>query len=108
MRHHGMNRFVAHLFVAFSLCSSLVAAEDLLSPKPASSHAIRVLLYIPGGDRMIDYPDVLKVLCSSPQQIAFETQDGYTVVHQGAYTLIQQRAAFAEHVTRGIRFYDAK
>ena len=79
-----------------------------MSPKAVGAQGIRALLFIPGSERLIDYPDVLKVLCSNAQEIAFETVDGQVVVHHGAYTLIQQRSAHAEHTSRGVRFFDVK
>jgi hypothetical protein len=88
--------------------SSVPAAEDLISPKAVGNQGIRVMLHINGNPRWIDYPDVYRVLCSEPLKIVFETIDGCVVVHQGTYTVIQQKAAFTEHVSRGVRFYDAK
>lgn len=89
--------------------TSLTFAEDIASPKPVgSSQPIRVLLYINGSPRILDYADVARVLCSEPSKIVFETFDNCVVVHQGAYTVIQQQTSFTEHHARGVRFYDAR
>jgi hypothetical protein len=106
-----MNRtLTAALALAISLVlTPLLPAEDLLSPKPpGGTQPIRVLLYIEGSSGTLDYPDVMKVLCSEPAKIVFETFDNCVVVHQGAYTVIQQRTSFSEHQARGVRFYDVK
>lgn len=104
-----MKRIVATaIFVSLTL-PFLASAEDLISPKPVGgTQPIRVLLYINGSPRVLDYTDVAKVLCSEPAKIVFETFDNCVVVHQGAYTVIQQQASFTEHHARGVRFYDVR
>lgn len=104
-----MNRIVAAA-IGFSLAvAPLISAEDLLSPKPVGgTQPIRVLLYINGSPRVLDYADVARVLCSEPSKIVFETFDNCVVVHQGAYTVIQQQSSFTEHHARGVRFYDVR
>jgi len=85
---------------------------DLFALKPADQRSIRVLLYIPGGPRIIDYPDVCKVVSCDEHCILFETHDGTTVTHRGAYTIIQPRLLVSERTqTRldpGPRYYDTK
>ena len=83
-------------------------SEDFISPKPANAQSVRVLLYINGSSRILDYGDVARVHCSEPAKIVFETVDGFMVVHQGAYTVVQPRPIFTEHHARGVKFYDAK
>jgi hypothetical protein len=93
-------RYIAHVLAA--------EPGDLLAPKTAGAQALRVLLHIGAGERLIDYPDVSKVLDCGDAQITFETHDGLIVTHRGAFTLIQQRSSFDAHQSRGVRFYDAK
>jgi hypothetical protein len=94
--------------LALLLFAREAQSDDRMSPKPTGVQTARVLLHVAGSDRVIDFNDVSKVLCSEAAKIVFETHDGHVVVHQGTYTLIQQRNSFNEHQARGIRFYDAK
>lgn len=86
------------------------ARPDLRSPKPETNPLLRVLLYIAGSSRLIDYPDVYKILSCDDDRITFETQDGYVVTHHGQFTVIQQKAALSEaHANpHGPRFFDVK
>jgi len=97
--------YVAALALLLPLSSY---SEDTPAPKPLNAQSVRVLLYVSGSERCLDYTDVSRVLCSEPLKIVFETLDGYLVVHQGAYTVIQSKPAFAEHQARGVKFYDVK
>jgi hypothetical protein len=107
-------RTILGTVLACSLLLGPASAEDsrpdLKSPKPDNFGPIRVLLHIAGSPRLIDYSDVCKILCSDPGQITFETNDGYVVTHQGAFTVIQQRATISSPASnpRGPRFYDPK
>jgi hypothetical protein len=80
---------------------------DLLSPKAENSRLLRVFLYIPGIPRLIDYPDVEKIISCDKDRIAFETQDGQIVFHNGPFTVIQPRNASAAS-SGGPRFFDLK
>lgn len=103
-------------FLATCLLLSPAFAEDtkpdLLAPKPADLRSIRVLLYIPGSPRLIDYPDVCKVVSCDADCIVFETHDGAVITHRGGFTMIQPRNVVSERTqTRlapGPRFYEAK
>lgn len=85
---------------------------DLSALRPVDQRSIRVLLYIPGGPRLIDYPDVCKVVSCDEHCILFETHDGTTVTHRGAYTIIQPRNLVSERtqtrLSPGPRFYEGK
>ncbi|MGB8169095.1 MAG: hypothetical protein WCF18_16480 [Chthoniobacteraceae bacterium] len=80
---------------------------DLRSPKSEAPRLLRILLYIPGSSRLIDYPDVEKILCCDANRISFETQDGHVILHQGPFTVIQPRTATAA-TSDGSKFYDVK
>ncbi len=85
---------------------------DLLAPKPADIRSIRVLLHIPGSPRLIDYPDVCKVVSCDSDCIVFETHDGTAITHRGSFTVIQPRNIVSESVRNrlspGPRFYETK
>jgi hypothetical protein len=97
------------LAAIFTLAAPLRAdtPPDLLSPKSEVPRLLRILLYIPGSPRLIDYPDVEKILCCEANRITFETQDGHVVLHQGPFTVIQPRTATAT-TSNGSKFYDVK
>ncbi|HEX8295486.1 MAG TPA: hypothetical protein VF593_04260 [Chthoniobacteraceae bacterium] len=96
-------------FASFAPASADDSKPDLKSPKPEFARMLRILLHTAGSSRMIDYPDVAKVVCVDPGQITFETSDGYVVTHQGTWTVIQQRSSATEaHGSSGTRFFDAK
>jgi len=80
---------------------------DWRSPKAEDPRLIRVLLYIPGTSRLIDYPDVERIFSSDRDRIVFETQDRQVVVHQGPFTIIRPRSATSS-ISHGPRFYDLK
>lgn len=80
---------------------------DLRSPKSESPRLLRIFLYIPGSERLIDYPDVEKIICCEAARITFETQDGHVVMHHGPFTVIQPRGGTAS-TSSGARFYDVK
>ena len=96
------------------LAGTMLAAsslgEDLVSPKPAPGRLCRVLLYVSGSNRALDYPDVMKVHARTDSSITFETADGYIVMHQGPFTLIGPKGEFADHAAAGgrSRFFEAK
>lgn len=96
------------VFVILTLPLRAEPAEDLHSPKAESSRFYRVFLYIPGSPRMIDYADVEKIISCERDRIAFETQDGQIIVHQGPFTVIQPRNATVSRGGGGPRFYDVK
>jgi hypothetical protein len=83
---------------------------DLKAPKPVNFQSMRVLLYVPGSARMLDYPDVCEILCCDQGEITFETHDGFIITHQGAFTVMQAKNSIksVQHPKRGPRFYDAK
>jgi hypothetical protein len=85
---------------------------DLLGPKPADVRSIRVLLHLPGSARLIDYPDVCKVVSCDANCIVFETHDGTAITHRGGFTVIQPRNIVSEPVRArldpGPRFYETK
>ena len=107
---------LATLLVTCLLLSPVFAEDtdkpDLAGLRPADQRSIRVLLYIPGGPRLIDYPDVCKVVSCDEHCILFETHDGTTVTHRGAYTIIQPRILVSERTEKklspGRQFYEAK
>jgi hypothetical protein len=80
---------------------------DLRSPKSENPRLLRILLYVPGSARLIDYPDVEKIICCDAARITFETQDGHIIMHHGPFTVIQPRAATAA-TSDGSRFFDPK
>lgn len=82
-------------------------SPDLRAPKAEAPRLLRVLLHLAGSPRLIDYPDVEKIICCEPTRITFETQDGSIVMHQGSFTVIQPRTANAT-TSAGGRFYDVK
>jgi hypothetical protein len=96
------------------LCSLVLAVsaigQDFQGPKPAASHLFRILLFVQGSSRAIDYIDVVKVHGCTPGGITFETYDGYIVVHQGPYTLIGPKSDLQgrKGVHEGGRFFDPK
>jgi hypothetical protein len=83
---------------------------DLRAPKPEGFRNMRVLLYVPGSARLLDYPDVSEILCCDQGQITFETVDGFIITHQGAFTIMQAKNSVKalQHPLRGPRFYDSK
>jgi hypothetical protein len=85
-------------------------AEDLQSPRPTAARHIRILLHLAGSDRLIDYPDVDKILSSDPASISFETVDGFIVSHRGTYTIIEQKYGAGSRAQNpaGRRFFDPK
>lgn len=83
------------------------APPDLRSPKSEIPRLLRILLYIPGSSRLIDYPDVEKILGCEANRITFETQDGHIILHHGPFTVIQPRTANAT-TSDGSKFYDVK
>lgn len=99
--------------LAFSLLLVLATSlradppPDLRSPKSEHPRLLRILLYVPGSARLIDYPDVEKILCCDTARITFETQDGHVVMHHGPFTVIQPRNAPAA-TSDGSRFFDPK
>lgn len=103
-----MKKFLPLLCSLAFACTA--SAEDLAGPKPAASHLFRVLLHIPGSARAIDYIDVVKLHCCTPQSITFETYDGYIVAHQGPYTLVGPKTELQgrKGVLEGGRFFDPK
>jgi hypothetical protein len=95
--------------------TAFATAEDLKAPKPDTNRSIRVLLHLPGSDRVIDYPDVYKIHACEPTHIYFETNDGFLVSHRGSYTLIEPRvnaisrgAPVPSNTAPGQRFFDPK
>lgn len=100
---------LASLAALFAL-TALAFAQDLTGPKPAASHLFRILLHVSGSPRVIDYTDVVKLHCCTPQSITFETYDGFIVAHQGPYTLIGPRTEMQgrKGVLEGGRFFDPK
>ena len=101
--------FLLLLAVLLVLAAPLRAdpLPDLRSPKAEHPRLLRILLYVPGSERMIDYPDVEKIICCDAARITFETQDGHVIMHHGPFTVIQPRGAIAA-TNDGSRFYDPK
>jgi hypothetical protein len=98
------------LFAASIMVATSARADpptDLRSPKSENPRLLRILLYVPGSARLIDYPDVERILTCDRERIAFETQDGHVVMHHGPFTVIQPRTASAT-TGDGSRFYDVK
>ena len=97
------------LAVLFVLAARLHAEPqaDLLSPKSENPRLLRILLYVPGSARLIDYPDVEKIISCEAARITFETQDGHVVMHHGPFTVIQPRGGTAA-TSDGSRFFDPK
>jgi hypothetical protein len=93
-----------------SFCLAVTSfAQEMSAPKPLPGRACRILLYIKGSDRVLDYHDVIKVHAAEPNAVTFETTDGFIVVHQGAFTLIGPKTEFADHTRAGrVRFFDPK
>ena len=108
-RLHGMKSPLAALAVS-SLLLVAAFAEDLQSPRPTAARNIRVLLHLSGSDRLLDYPDVCKILSCEAASISFETVDGFLVSHRGTYTIIEQKFGSNDRGTNppGRRFYDPK
>jgi hypothetical protein len=105
--------------VIFLTSVALLRAEesaDLTGPKAVQPQLLRVLLHLPGTGRLIDYPDVERIVCCDAGRIVFATQDGQIVVHQGGFTVVVPRDAppaatarpSASGGTIGPRFYDPK
>jgi hypothetical protein len=103
----------ALLFPLLAACAVLAlplrgdTPPDLLSPKSENPRLLRILLYIPGSARLIDYPDVEKILCCEKESITFETMDGHVVLHRGPFTVIQPRNATAA-TSDGSKFFNPK
>jgi hypothetical protein len=97
------------LLCCLSLLTARASAEDLLSPKPAAVGLMRILLYVPGVARALDYTDVLKVHRCDASSITFETNDSHIVIHQGPYTLIGAKTELSgKKFSDGPRFFDPK
>lgn len=106
MKAHALPLLLA-LLIVLGAPALADPPADLRSPKSENPRLLRILLYVPGSARLIDYPDVEKILCCEAARITFETQDGHVVMHQGPFTVIQPRNATA--ATRdGSRFFDPK
>jgi hypothetical protein len=111
----GSRMKFATILAAFLLITPVFAEDtkpDLTALKPVDQRSIRVLLYIPGGPRLIDYSDVCKVVSCDEHCILFETHDGTTITHRGGYTIIQPRNLVPERTQRrlspGPQFYESK
>ncbi len=104
-----MKALVFPLLAALALTASARAEDgpDLRSPKSEAPRLIRIFLYVPGSSRLIDYPDVERIICCDKERIAFETQDGHVVMHHGPFTVIQPRTA-SNTTSDGSKFYDVK
>ena len=87
-----------------------VFAEDLPAPRPATDRACRILLYVKGSERALDYGNVIKVHEIEADKVTFETSDGLIILHHGPFTLIGPKSQFVDHSTPGgrLRFFDAK
>ena len=58
--------------LALALLATTAFGEDLIALKPEHPGWARVLLHLAGGERLIDYPNVLKIYTSAPNFICFE------------------------------------
>lgn len=97
------------LLLCLSLLTARVRADEPAAPKPVAVGLLRVLLYVPGVQRALDYTDVLKVHHCDVNSITFETNDSFIVVHQGPYTLIGAKNELSgKKFSDGPRFYDPK
>jgi hypothetical protein len=96
--------------LALTLLATTAFADDLTALKPEQPNCARVLLHLASGERLIDYPNVVKIYTCEPQFISFETIDGYVISHRGTYTLLEQKngTSVRSNVVPGQRFFDPK
>lgn len=103
-----MNKQLISVFAGLFVTASSLA-QDLPAPRPATTRACRIFLYITGSTRALDYNDVIKVHALDDNAVTFETSDGVIVVHHGPFTLIGPKSEFTEHIRGGrVRFFEAK
>ena len=88
------------LLVVIAVLSITASAQDatVKAPKPNGANAYRIMLYVVGSPRVIEYLDATKIYRSDSSMITFETADGFVVVHNGPYTIVQPKASFAERI----------
>ena len=91
------------------LSVTTLRAEDLVSPKPIQRNLFRILLYIPGVQRALDYGDVYKIHRCAENCVVFETNDGFVIAHRGPYTLMGQKNDILQGKNLdGTQFFDVK
>ena len=104
-----MNKHLIALLAALLIVRP-VFGEDLPAPRPATDRVCRILLYVNGSERALDYGNVVKVHELEANKVTFETSDGLIILHHGPFTLIGPKSQFVDHSTPGggVRFFDAK
>lgn len=104
-----LSTFLPIVVLCFSFVALADTPPDLAAPKPENPRLLRILLHVSGSARLIDYPDVERLLCCEKDRVVFETQDGTVVMHVGSFTILEPRnAATRTSAGSGPRFFDIK